>query len=240
MSMIRFSTEEVFDTDSQEYQILYNAAKEVGSTPGAVVEIGTRRGGSAKIIMDALVETNSAQDRPMFCIDPYGNIDLEITNINASIHYPGKYEVEGDAMSKDDSFATKFDYTNSMRNRIIPSLYYYAFQAGFNFTFFCLEDTEFFKRYADGVPIYDEEKKLVDQYAFVFYDGPHTNEAVDEEMAFFVPRSPLGAVAVFDDIWMMEHDKIVEDKWFFNQKDTGQKWEILEKGEIKASYIRVS
>lgn len=233
MAIIRLSTEEVFGVDSQEYDILWDAAKKIKGTDGAIVEIGTRRGGSAKLIIDALVE-NSDTKRSMFCIDPYGNIDLEITNINASIHYPGKYQVEGDKMSKEESFATKFDYTNDMRNRTIPSLYFYAYQAGLNFTFFCLEDTEFFKRYADGVPVYDEFKKFENQYALVFFDGPHTNEAVDTELEFFVPRATVGSVFVFDDIWMMDHDKIVEQKWLFPNG-----WQILEKANIKASYVKV-
>lgn len=231
MAIIRFSDEEVFGVDSQEYEILVNAVAHVGHTPGAIVEIGTRRGGSAKLIIDTLVNTHN-NNRAMFCIDPYGNIDLDITNINASIHYPGKYEVEGDPMSKDVKFPTKFDYTNDMRNRIIPSLYYYAYNAGLNFTFFCLEDTEFFDRYSTGVPVYDEEKKLVNEYAFVFYDGPHTNEAVITEISFFSLKSPIGAVWVFDDIWMYDHDMIEKDYLFANG------FEVLEKKNIKASYVK--
>lgn len=230
MAIIRLSDEEVFGTDSQEYEILFNAAKNIKGVEGAVVEIGTRRGGSAKIIIDALVE-NGDTNRSMFCIDPYGNIDLEITNINASIHYAGKYQLEGDPMSKDNSFKTKFDYTNDMRNRVIPSLYYYAFQRGLNFTFFCLEDHEFFKRYADGVPVYNEVKKLENEYAFVFFDGPHTNEAVDEELKFFLDRAPKGATYVFDDIWMYDHDKF--EKIMF---DNGFK--TIERKNIKASYYK--
>ena len=44
MAMIRFSDEEVFGVDSQEYDILVNAALEVGTTPGAIVERGSRHG----------------------------------------------------------------------------------------------------------------------------------------------------------------------------------------------------
>jgi len=225
MGIIRFSDEEVFGTDSEEYDILFNAAKNIKDVEGAVVEIGTRRGGSAKIIIDALVE-NQDSNRPMFCIDPYGNIDLEITNINATLHYAGKFELEGDPMSKDNSFKTKFDYTNEM-----PSLYFYAFQRGLNFTFFCLEDHEFFKRFADGVPYYEEEKKMANQYAFVFFDGPHTNEAVDEEIKFFLDRCTKGSTFVFDDIWMYDHDRF--EKILF---DNG--FETLERRNIKASYYK--
>lgn len=232
MGIIRLSDEEVFGTDSQEYEILQNAALNIKGTSGAVVEIGTRRGGSAKIIIDTLYANDDSR-RSMFCIDPYGNIELDITNINASIHYPGKYEVNGDPMSKDTSFKTKFDYTNEMRNRTIPSLYYYAYQRGLNFTFFCLEDHEFFKRYADGVPVYEDFKRLENQYALVFFDGPHTNKAVEEELEFFESRSVKGSTFVFDDVWMMDHDRVVEEYLF------ARGWETLERKQIKASYYKV-
>jgi cephalosporin hydroxylase len=231
MGIIRFNDDEVFGTDSQEYEILYNATKKIKGTPGAVVEIGTRRGGSARIIIDALTEVGDTA-RPMFCIDPYGNIDYPETNKAISTFQPGR-GVEGDPMSTETVNLIKHDYDNNMRNRIIPSLYFYAYQRGLDFTFFCLEDIEFFARYADGVPVYNEYKQLVNDYAFVFYDGPHTNDFVDKELEFFVPRSPVGAVAVFDDVWMYSHDEIVEQKWLFPNG-----WELLERGAVKASYIK--
>jgi len=229
MAIIRFSDEEVFSTDSSEYEILANAAGSIGGVPGAVVEIGSRRGGSAKIIIDALSQNQDTQ-RSMFCIDPYGNIDFECTNLNISAF--NLKEVKGDPKSKDDTDVVKLDYNNDMRNRIVPSLYYYAYQAGLNFTFFTLEDTEFMNRYSDGVPVYDEVKKIESQYAFVFFDGPHTNSAVEAEVRFFGERAPIGAKFVFDDIWMYDHEsieKVLEEYGF----------EVSEKKTIKASYEKV-
>lgn len=232
MAIIRFSDEEVFGTDSQEYEILVNAVANVGQTPGAVVEIGTRRGGSAKMIIDTLVATNN-NNRSMFCIDPYGNIDYPYTNKGLTLHYGPNAVKEGDPEDADSTTPIKLDYDNEMRNRTIPSLYYYAYNAGLNFTFFCLEDTEFFNRYADGVPVYDEYKTLESEYAFVFFDGPHDNKSLNVECEFFVKRAPVGAVFVFDDIGMYEHDKIVEENWMF-----ANGFEILDKGVTKASYIK--
>lgn len=227
MTIIRFSTEEVFGLDSQEYEILANAVGKIKGVEGAVVEIGTRRGGSAKIIIDVLA-SNEDTDRPMFCIDPYGNIEIECTNLNMSIHYPGT-KIDGDPNSKDITSKHRFDYDNTMRNRTIPSLYFYAYQAGLNFTFFCLEDTEFFKRYADGVPVYQDFKSLQNEYAFVFFDGPHDNTAVTVETNFFADRAVVGTVFVYDDIWMYDHD-------FIEEILTCNGFEVLEKGKIKASY----
>lgn len=230
MGIIRFSDEEVFATDSQEYEILVNAAKRV-NVPGAIVEIGTRRGGSAKMIIDALVETGNNK-RSMFCIDPYGNIEIDCTNLSMTLFNPDR-KIEGDKQSKELTSPQRFDYDNTMRNRIIPSLYFYAFERGFNFSFFCLEDHEFFNRYYDGVPVYQEVKTLENNYAFVFFDGPHDNKAVALETDFFVKRAPIGAVYVYDDIWMYDHNNIEIDLLFSNG------FEILERKEIKASYIKV-
>lgn len=230
MGVIRFNTDEVFEVDSQEYDILVNAAINVGNTPGAIIEIGTRRGGSAKMIMDAL-ESRGNTNRPFFCIDPYGNIEIECTNLNMAIHNPDR-KIEGDPNSKEITSPQRFDYTNTMRNRVIPSLYYCGYLAGFDFTFFCLEDTEFFNRYGDGVPVYNESKTLVNQYAFVFFDGPHDNKTLIEETNFFIPRSNIGTMFVYDDIWMYDHDAIEEILF-------REGFEVHEKKQIKASYVKI-
>lgn len=231
MGIIRFSDEEVFGVDSTDYDILHRGVLAARGVEGAIVEIGTRRGGSAKLIIDTLVQNNDAR-RSMFCIDPYGNIEYSYTNKAASVHYPGK-QLEGDPQSTEVTQPMRLDYTNDMRNRIIPSLYYYAYNAGLNFTFFCLEDTEFFNRYGDGVPVYDQYKKMENAYALVFFDGPHDNSGVNREVDFFIPRTPIGGVYVFDDIWMYDHESV-------EQKIFAQGFELIEKKEIKASYVRKS
>lgn len=229
--IIRINPDEIFNTDSRDYHILEHAAKCIKNTEGAVVEIGTRQGGSARIIIDALKE-NEDTDRSMFCIDPYGNIELAVTNINLSLHYPDQnFGIEGDPLSLTEGKHVRFDYTNDMRNQTVPALYAYAFSKGINFQFFFLEDTEFFKLYKKGVPVYNEYKSIVNKYAFVFFDGPHTNEAVQTELDFFLPRCGEGAVFVFDDIWMYDHNKF-ETLLFENG------FLSLQKSLIKASYIK--
>ena len=234
MAIIRLNTEEVFGTDSSEYEILYNAAAEVkNEVPGAVIEIGSRRGGSAKIIIDAMASKNNT-NRSMFCVDPYGNIEIKCTNLSTTIHNPDR-PIEGDPQSKEIVSLQRFDYDFSMRNRVIPSLYYYAYQAGFNFSFFCLEDIEFFNRFADGVPVYDNFKKLENEYAFVFFDGPHDKESVLNEVIWFLQRISEGSVFVFDDVASYDHDYIdgVLLKNGFERMETGSEGR-------KISYIKGS
>lgn len=221
MSIVRFNLEDVFTTDSSEYEILEKAVRNIEDTAGAIVEIGTRRGGSAKIIIDTLMSTGNT-NRVMLCIDPYGNIPIEVSDKSINIHN----------VQVDENKSIRLDYTNNMRNRIIPSLYYYAYQAGLNFSFFCLEDSEFFKRFSDGVPVYNDNKELVDKYAFVFFDGPHTNHHVIDEVNFFLDRVNIGSIFVFDDLHVYDHDEEIEPILFTNG------FEVLDKGNVKASYIK--
>ena len=97
--------------------------------------------------------------------------------------------------------------------------------------YFPLEDTEFFKRYSDGVPIYNNNKYIINTYALVFFDGPHTTELVKKEFDFFYNKIPNGGIIVFDDINLYPHmknlDNYIKDKGF----------EILEKGNHKISYM---
>jgi|SRR5210317_776829 hypothetical protein len=105
-------------------------------------------------------------------IDPYGNLDYE--------HYDG-------------SGSYTCDYTNSMKLQLIKDIDYE------NFTLFTMEDTEFMKRFDDGVPIYREEKELITNYDLVHFDGPHKTSDVLKEVYFFGKRSRAGSVFVFDD-----------------------------------------
>jgi hypothetical protein len=231
MSVIRFNSD-IFTTDSSEYEILYNAAILIKGVDGAVLEIGTREGGSAKIIIDALTN-NQDTNRSMFCVDPYGNIEYPLTHISAGFQFGPEFSKTTDnPQSKKDIIKVRLGHTNDMRRKIIPSLYYYAYQSGLNFSFFSLEDTEFMKRFEDGVPVYDDFKKIEDKYALVFFDGPHTNEIVKYETEFFVPRTNIGSVLVYDDIWMYDHDRA--ENYLLDNGFT-----VLNKGNVKASYKKV-
>lgn len=225
--IIRFSDEEVFGLDSSEYEILQRAAGTVArdGTPGIALEIGTRRGGSAILAMQVM-----GGGRPFVCVDPYGNIEIECTNLNITAHVPNE-PIEGDPHSKELSKPLRFDYDNSMRNRVIPSLYYCAYQMGYDFRFMCMTDTQYFRTFGAGVPFYDDEEQIVNEYAFVFFDGPHTTDKVLEEVQFFCDRSRVGTVFVFDDEWMYDAEKI--DAVLISNG-----FEIMERGQIKSSWIK--
>lgn len=194
--------------DGGNYEVIIDAVRAIKDVPGMAMEIGLRRGGGSKRIIDAMVETG--QKRPLIGLDPYGNIDyVTMLNLNSP------------------TVVTKMDYTNVMRNECLINMYIYCLQKNVNFIFFNLEDTEFMNRFADGVPIYEEHKRMETQYAVIYFDGPHEVDPVMKEVEFFEPRAPKGAVFVFDDVSYYNHDivdKFMVDRGWTNRMKTRHKW----------------
>lgn len=169
-------------TDSQEYHILIHACEEAAQVEGLTCEVGVREGGSSYMIMKTL--KLMGKQRPHVAIDPYGNIDYT--------HW------ETDVCSCTG-------YNNEMKSGALGRLYEWCKQNDYNLIFLPLEDTEFFSRFADGVPVYDQVKTLQNEYALVFFDGPHSTEAIRKEIDFFAPRMVEGGMWVFDDVGQYPH-----------------------------------
>ena len=196
-------------TDSLNYEVLTEGVLRVQNVEGATCEIGLRRGGGSKFIIDALVDSSQHLSKVHMAIDPYGNIDYETT----------------------DHDVVKQDYTNTMRNEALMNLYYYTGMKNVNFYFFNLEDTEFFKRFSDGFPVYNEHKTIVNKYSFVHFDGPHSVKILKEEISFFNERADAGAVFVFDDVELYNHSYI--DSWL---KEIN--WELYRTSQRKWAYFK--
>ena len=148
-------------SDSSEYEILKNAASMIKNVEGFTCEIGLREGGSSEMILDSVKKNGDSKIH--VAIDPYGNIEYS--------HWENRVE--------------RLDYSNQMKNKTLSNLYSYCFKNNMECLYFPLEDTEFFKRYSDGIPIYNEYKKIINTYALVFFDGPHTSNLVKIEFDFF-------------------------------------------------------
>ena len=197
------------NTDSREYHILINAVRMIKEINGLTCEIGVREGGGTKMILDTLLETQ--QKKTHIAIDPFGNIEYE--------HWENKKE--------------KLDYTNHMKNNMLKHLYSYCSDHNMEVLFFCLEDTEFFEKFANGVPIYNEYKEIVKNYALVFFDGPHTTILVKNEFDFFKDKIPTGGVIVFDDIDQYPHMTNLDQYIQLNG------FNLIEKGDCKISYVKI-
>lgn len=197
-----------------DYDVITRAIQAIPSDKqGMTCELGLRKGGTTGCIMDALSK-GLFPYKVHVAVDPFGNIVYD----------------ERDGVSQ------RLNYTNGMRDKYIGPIYLYALKVNVNFIFINLEDSEFFTRYHDGVPVYSENKHLLSEYIFVHFDGPHQYDPVRNEFLWFNDRMTEGATIVFDDIAAYDHNKLELEIF-----DCG--WKLLEKHtepfDGKASYQRV-
>jgi hypothetical protein len=198
-----------FEDNCFDYETLYQAALMVTQVPGMTCEIGLRAGGGTKRILDAL-QTYPAP-RTHIAIDPYGEIPY---------------------FWKENFVPPESDYTNDMKDRVMISISQYCLEnPNINFILFPIEDYEFFKRYADGVPIYfNRRKEIINQYSLVHFDGPHTLEITFNETLFFASRASKGAVFVYDDVENYYNHSIIRSYLLH------EGWIPLRSTEFKSSY----
>jgi hypothetical protein len=166
--------------DSANYEVLEESAKLIRGVPGITLEIGVREGFGSYTIMNTLLTVGDK--RPHIGIDPYGNIEY----------------------APDETRTLRADYTNEMRGRAV-ALSVYASNVGYLYYPLALEDTEYFKAFGEGYPVYEYTKRIERDYALVHFDGPHTRAAVTREINFFDWRTPVGGIWVFDDVADYDH-----------------------------------
>jgi hypothetical protein len=194
--------------DSSEYEFFDEAIQLLKNPIGVSVEIGVRRGMGTKCIIDAYRKYHPNISLTHLGIDPYGNILYR---------------------TSDSDKGGRLDYTNKMKqDALLAIIKDYP-----EFNLINLEDSEFFKRFADGYPIYNYEKKLLTQYETVHFDGPHDTESVMKEVNFFLDRRPKQCVYIFDDIDTHDIDKIGKHLIWNGFKQ-------FKKGNRKAVYINES
>ena len=173
--------------DGSDYNILKDAVDFGMRAEGMSCEIGIREGAGSKIIIEGYQQRKDLP-RVHIGIDPYGGIPYEYTDD----------EKIWDA------------YPNKLRDCAIPELFKMCAGTNVDFLFFQMTDEQFFKRFADGVPLYLNHQEFVyNKYGMVFFDGPHTTEATLNETKFFAPRATKNAIFVYDDVVnFYDHDMI--------------------------------
>ncbi|MGV7234721.1 MAG: class I SAM-dependent methyltransferase [Nitrosomonadaceae bacterium] len=196
--------------DSKDYDLITRAIQAIPENKnGMTCEIGLRQGGGTRFIMDALAKS-SLPFKVHVAVDPYGNI----------------------VYARKEGVDRRMDYTNHMRDESLGYIYQYAMKVGINFVFINLEDTEFFNRYSDGVPVYSDNKHLLSEYIFVHFDGPHQLHLIVNEFVWFNERMTTGSTIVFDDVSGYDHDTVEKDILKAG-------WNLLEKTPRKASYQKL-
>jgi len=192
--------------DSYDYEILDSAVKKISNPIGASFEIGVRRGLGSKTIIDAYRKYHlNITNLIHIGLDPYG--DLPYT------------------FSEDRKNSKEADYTNLMkRETLINFLKKYQ-----EFYFINLDTHEYFKRFSDGYPIYQNKKKIISKFEIVHFDGLHDLENVTLEVDFFLKHLSQHTIFIFDDIDAFDIDKIRQILKQNNFKD-------FESGKRKASF----
>ena len=176
--------------DSTEYKILKEACDRVKGDNLLTCEIGVREGLGSKIILESFKNKTHWH----IGIDPYGNISYKHYDHPPIVKKDGAL-IDGVRQKAGTKLPLSFraNYTNQMKAELLKNLDFP------NFTLYQLEDTEFFKRFADGVPIYRNVKSLMTKYDLVHFDGPHRSLDIVTEVIFFASRASDNCVFVFDD-----------------------------------------
>lgn len=165
--------------DIKSQTLLKECVYKIKNVSGIFCEMGLRKGGGSEIFMNYFLENNDK--RIFIAIDPYGDIEYQYSDSRIC-----------------DIGVT--NYSNEMRRETLANIYKFCHEKSLDFYFFCLEDKEFFKRYGDGIPIYDRYKRIENKYALVYLDGPHGTDLIINEILFFAERLNKGGIIIFDDL----------------------------------------
>lgn len=196
--------------DHNQHNVLYNASKDIVGVEGIVCEVGLREGGGMGVMILGCIDSNNT-DRPFLAIDPYGNLVYSAME--------GVRKIQ--------------EYTNEMKYKTMINLYKTALEYNLLIDLITLEDTEFFKRFEDGLPVYNSYKKIYNNYALVHLDGPHSLDEVMVEVDFFINKISINGYIVLDDVTYYNLSKL-EEKLFSDGK-----FVLVENDRKKASYKRV-
>ncbi len=188
----------MLEANDSEYDVMLRAIAEAAKAcedPLAMtIEIGVRRGGGSKLIVEEF--RRLGQHRFHVLVDPYGDLPYQAN----------------------DGPALHLDYADWMRRKVLHEWHAWAEDEKVDSQFFWLTDDEFFRAFADGIPFYVEGRTVqATLYAFAYLDGPHCRDFVTKEVEWFLPRMAPGGVLCFDDIGNYEHqpirDRLVSAGW---------------------------
>lgn len=183
--------------------MLYDLALEASlKFPESVsfAETGTRSGHSAMVILKAI--NDSGKKRWLFTIDPYGDKPYGVGQVTSRTYDYGEQH-----------------YRNAMH-----SLSRYAWENDLLHHHYRMRSQEY-GFMAENVEFWHGGDIVGHRYGFVYLDGEHTVEAINSELAFFLPRLEDGGAIVIDDIAMIGdrigelsvRGEIINDKYVYKK-----------------------
>jgi hypothetical protein len=199
------------DTHLQAYEAMKKYAELLKGVEGLSCELGVRSGMGSTSMMGGLAENDDK--RTHVCVDPFGDIIMMNDRF-----YNG---------------AIRCGFNNEWKCNTAIALYDWCKTNKVNLIFLPLEDVEFFKRFNDGVPVYETEKRIVNKYCYIHVDGPHTYEAAKNSCDFFLEKMDVGAIIAFDNCDHYDHPKIEETYL------PSDKFKFLEDIHSKRFYVKL-
>lgn len=138
---------------------------------GLSIEVGTRKGGSAWLMLAMLREMYDDATRPMlFTVDPYG----------------GKPYVGGDTIEPGLYGRNEYKAARTWLAEFTEHAHFY------------MTAKTFFKRLLEEDYYLRGEEHVIDQLTFVLLDGEHAAESILNELAEVVPHMRVGGVVLID------------------------------------------
>lgn len=202
-------TADNFGFDSGEYELLTEAVSLAKDVDGMCLEIGLRFGRGMATIVEAVAQ--HSPQKVCISLDPYG-----------SLLYHGR-----------EGHICRLDYDEQMRNACLSQMYVFVNEKQVHWKFIELSDADFYVQNKNGVIVYDLEKKILNTYSLIHFDGPHNIKDLKDEFNFFYPRMTIGAIGVWDDV--------TPDFFDVNelQKHMGDKMELVIMGAKKGLWRKV-
>ena len=158
--------------------ILYEKAVEVSKNLNPLlpfVEIGTRRGGSALLLLIAIKESGCR--RPLLTVDPYGKMEYE----------------------QNDKIRIK-EYGEGYYREAMKVLADYCVETEMIHSHFRMTSDEFMKIYPQITLYYEGQILPKEEFGLVYLDGDHHIDIVTREVEYFYPKIVRGGLLSIDDI----------------------------------------
>lgn len=157
------------DDSIEQLELIYELVKKTNNLNGdAVIEIGTRKGGSSMVIMDAM--GLEEKHRFFITVDPYGDKPYPLdTKKKISFDY-GEHHYKDACMNL------------AVKSLEIPQICW---------THFRVRSQDFIDHLGRVQLFLKGEKYILNRdflYSFVYLDGEHNTETVKKEIEYFFPR----------------------------------------------------
>ena len=172
------------------FRLFYERALEVArELPVGLpfIEIGTRAGGSALLFLQAIKE--SGIPRPLITVDPYGKPYQSGPGEYLDPAPPGTTNIPWYPPTGEDKYRNAMAMLSSFSNEFGLTHIHYRFHSR---DWMCL--WEFPGCWIEGEQINEKP------FAFVYLDGEHVEETVEQELSWFIPKMATGGIIVIDDV----------------------------------------